>query len=240
MRSQLQRRARMELAKDDFSRRLATLDDPAGGASEAYRTLRASLLRILKMSTPAVVVLTSPGPKEGKSTTCANLGVALAQAGHKTLIMDCDLRGPLLHKVFGLSNSYGLVDVLTNGHDLEDLLREPPLANLNVVTAGPIPPNPTELLGSGRFSEVVTEARERFDYVLLDSPHLLAAGPSSIGTFSDPLELDSRADGVLLVLDAQGTTRNKLRKALQTLESAGSSVLGLVVNNVEPTRWELT
>ena len=132
------------------------------------------------------------------------------------------------------------MDVLTNGHDLEDLLREPPLANLNVVTAGPIPPNPTELLGSGRFSEVVTEARERFDYVLLDSPHLLAAGPSSIGTFSDPLELDSRADGVLLVLDAQGTTRNKLRKALQTLESAGSSVLGLVVNNVEPTRWELT
>jgi capsular exopolysaccharide synthesis family protein len=194
----------------------------------------------MKMSPPAVVVLTSPGPSEGKSTTCANLGVALAQAGHKTLIMDCDLRGPLLHKVFGLSNAYGLVDVLTNGHDLEDLLREPPLTNLNVVTAGPIPPNPTELLGSGRFSEVVREARERFDYVLLDSPHLLAAGPSSMGPFADPLELDSRADCVLLVLDAQGTTRNALRQAMQTLESAESSVLGLVVNNVEPTRRWLT
>lgn len=240
MRSQLKRLANMERAKDDFSRRLATLDDPAGGASEAYRTLRASLLRILKMSTPAVVVLTSPGPSEGKSTTCANLGVALAQAGHKTLIMDCDLRGPLLHKVFGLSNSYGLVDVLANRHDLQDLLREPPLANLNVVTAGPIPPNPTELLGSRRFSEVVREARERFDYVLLDSPQLLAAGPSSMGPFADPLELDSRADGVLLVLDAQGTSKDALRKALRTLESAGSNVFGLVVNNVEPTRRRLT
>jgi capsular exopolysaccharide synthesis family protein len=240
MRSQLKREASMERAKDDFSRRLTTLDDPAGGASEAYRTLRASLLRTLKMSPPAVVVLTSPGPSEGKSTTCANLGVALAQAGHKTLIMDCDLRGPLLHRVFGLSNSYGLVDVLANGYDLQDLLREPPLANLNVVTSGSRPPNPTELLGSGRFSEVVREARERFDYVLLDSPHLLAAGPSSIGSFADPLELDSRADGVLLVLDAQGTTRNALRKALRTLESAGSSVLGLVVNNVETNRRGLT
>jgi capsular exopolysaccharide synthesis family protein len=240
MRSQLKRRASMERASDDFSMRLTTLDDPAGDASEAYRTLRASLLRILKMSPPAVVVFTSPGPSEGKSTTCANLGVALAQAGHKTLIMDCDLRGPLLHKVFGLSNSYGLVDVLADGHELQDLLREPPLANLNVVTAGPIPPNPTELLGSGRFSEVVREARERFDYVLLDSPHLLAAGPSSMGPFADPLELDSRADGVLLVLDAQGTTRNALRQAMRTLESAESSVLGLVVNNVEPTRRWLT
>jgi capsular exopolysaccharide synthesis family protein len=240
MRSELKRRARTELAKNDFSKRLATLDDPAGGASEAYRTLRASLLRILEMSTPAVVVLTSPGPGEGKSTTCANLGVALAQAGHKTLIMDCDLRDPRLHKIFGLSNSYGLVDVLANGHDLQDLLRERPLANLNVVTAGPIPPNPTELLGSRRFLEVVREARERFDYVLLDSTQLLAAGPSSIGSLSDPLELDSRADGVLLVLDAQGTSREALRKALRTLESAGSSILGLVVNNVEPSKWGLT
>jgi capsular exopolysaccharide synthesis family protein len=238
--SQLKRQARIELAKDDFSRQLTTLDEPAGGASEAYRTLRASLLRILTMSPPAVIVLTSPGPSEGKSTTCANLGVALAQAGHKTLIMDCNLRGPVLHKVFGLSNSYGLVDVLTNGHDLQDLLREPPLTNLNVVTAGPIPPNPTELLGSGQFSEVIRGARERFDYVLLDSPQLLAAGPTSIGSFADPLELGSRADGVLLVLDAQGTTRNALRRAMRTVESTGSSILGLVVNNVEPTRWGLT
>ncbi len=240
MGSQLKRRARTEVAKDDFSGRLATLDDPAGRASEAYRSLRASLLRTLTMAPPAVVVLTSPGPSEGKSTTCANLGVALAQAGYKTLIMDCNLRTPLLHKVFGLSNSYGLVDVLTNGHSLQDLLREPPLANLNIVTAGPIPPNPTELLGSRRFSEVVREARTRFDYVLLDSAHLLAAGPPSIGTFADPLELASRADGVLLVLDAQDTTRDALRRTMHTLESAGSSILGLVVNNVEPTRRGLT
>lgn len=239
MGSELERQARTELAKDDFSRRLATLDDPAGGASEAYRTLRTSLLRTLTISPPAVIVLTSPGPSEGKSTTCVNLGVALAQAGYKTLIIDCDLRDPLLHKVFGLSNSYGLVDVLTDGHDLQDLLGEPPLANLNVVSAGAIPPNPTELLGSGRFSEVVREARERFDYVLLDSPQVLATGPSSIGSFADPLELASRADGVLLVVDAQGTTRKALKQAMRSLESAGSSIAGLVVNNVEPTKRRL-
>jgi capsular exopolysaccharide synthesis family protein len=239
MRFQLRRRARMELGERNFSGRLATLNDPAGGASEAYRTLRTSLLRTLTMSPPAVVELTSAGPSEGKSTTCANLGVALAQAGYKTLIMDCDLRAPLMHKIFGLSNSEGLVDVLTNEAGLLSLLREPPLANLNVVTAGPIPPNPTELLGSGQFSEVVGEARGRFDYVLLDSPHLLATGPSFVGSFADPLEVASRADGVLLVLDAQGSTRNALRRAMRTLENAGSSILGLVVNNVEPTRWGL-
>jgi len=203
---------------------LVTVTDPNGTASEAYRTIRTNLLYSLVDLPLQVVVLTSPGPREGKSTTCANLGVVLAQADKKTLVLDCDLRRPVLHKVFGLRNLWGLVNVLAAERKLEEVWHEP-LPGLKVVTVGPVPPNPAELLGSQRFAELLEAFREQFDYVLVDAP--------PVELVSDPAILATQGDGVLLVVDAQKTRKGAVRRSMRSLEAVGANVLGLVMNNVK-------
>jgi len=169
-------------------------------------------------------VLTSPGPGEGKSTTCANLGVVLAQAGKNTLILDCDFRKPVIHRLFGFRNVRGVVDALAGERKLQDNWKEP-MEGLKVVTVGPIPPNPTELLGTRRFSELLASLREEFDYVLIDAP--------PVGMVSDPAILATQGDGVLLISDAQNTRKGSVRQAMRSLEAVGAPVLGTVMNNVE-------
>src|SRR5919199_3659353 len=226
-RSLLKRRAQEETESDDFSECLITVLDPAAVASEAYRSLRTSLLYSLVDTPPKVVVVTSPGPMEGKSVTCANLGVVLAQADKNTLILDCDLRRPTMHKIFGLRNFRGVVNTFAEELDLSEVWQEP-LPGLKVATTGPLPPNPAELLGSGRFAELIGRTRRMFDYVLIDAP--------PTGAVSDPAILATQGDGVLLVLDAQKTRKRALRGAVRTLEAVGANVLGTVVNNVEASK----
>jgi receptor protein-tyrosine kinase len=149
--------------------------------------------------------------------------VVLAQADRKTLILDCDLRRPSLHEIFGLRNVRGLVDVVAGGNEPGRVWREP-LANLKLITSGSIPPNPTELLGSKRFSEFLSGIRREFDYVLLDAP--------PVGLVSDPSILASQGDGVLLVLDAQKTRKAALRQSRRSLEAVGAKVFGTVMSNV--------
>ena len=226
-RSLLKRRAQEKTEDDGFSECLITVLDPAGAASEAYRSLRTSLLYSLVDTPPKVVVVTSPGPMEGKSVTCANLGVVLAQADKNTLILDCDLRRPTMHKIFGLRNFRGVVNTFAEELDLSEVWQEP-LPGLKVATTGPLPPNPAELLGSGRFAELIGRTRRMFDYVLIDAP--------PTGAVSDPAILATQGDGVLLVLDAQKTRKRALRGAVRTLEAVGANVLGTVVNNVEASK----
>jgi capsular exopolysaccharide synthesis family protein len=214
---------------------LVTVKDPTGIASEAYRTLRTNLFYALTGHPPSVIVLTSPGPKEGKSTTCANLGVVLAQAGKRTLIMDCNFRKPVLHEIFGLPNSSGLVNILTGEHNSQGAVLEEPFPNLKVATPGRIPHNPTELLSSGSFAQFVDQARQGFDYVLIDSPHLLMDS-YPIGPSADPVILATQADGVLLVLDAHSTREEPLREAVRALKSVRANIIGAVVNNAEDDR----
>lgn len=223
----LKRRERKEAAKEDFSGRLVTVSDPFGAASEAYRTLRTGLFYSLVDVPLKVVVVTSAGPREGKSTTCANLGVVLAQADKKTLLIDCDLRKPVAHKVFGLRNFRGVVNVLVGEHAVHEVWSEP-LSNLKVVTSGPIPPNPAELLGSRRFAALLDQIRQEFDYVLIDAPPVEMVSDSSI--------LSRQADGTLLVLDAQSTSRAALRQTIRSLDAVGVNILGTVLNNVEASR----
>lgn len=212
---------------EDLSDRLVTTLDPMGVAAESYRTLRTNLLYALVDDPPKVIVLTSPNPKEGKSTTCANLGVVLAQADKRTLIVDCDLRKPIVHRVFGLRNLRGIVDVLVGQRTLEEVWQEPH-PGLKVVPVGPLPPNPAELLGSRRFAEFLANVRESFDYVLIDAP--------PVGLVSDPAILASQGDGVLLVLDAQNTRKGAVRESMRGLEAVGARVLGTVMNNVKKGR----
>ena len=150
------------------SKPLVTLLDPAGVASEAYRSLRTSLLYAAVDAPPTVILITSPSSGDGKSTTCANLAVVLAQADKQTLVIDGDLREPGLHRFFDMPNASGVVNVLSGEHELLEVCKEP-IPGLRIISAGPIPPNPAELLSSGRFSELVGQARRLFDYVLIDS-----------------------------------------------------------------------
>lgn len=218
-----QTRVNPEVDHNDVSGNLVTLVHPTGTAAEDYRTLRTSLLYTLVDNPPKVIVVTSPGPKEGKSTTCANLGVVLAQADKSTLIIDCDFRRPAMHQVFGLRNFHGVVNVLADEFVAQDVWHEP-LPDLKVMTVGPIPSRPAELVGSNRFAQFVKKARQEFDYVLIDAP--------PTGPVSDPAILATQGDGVLLVIDAQKTRKKALRKATRTLEAVGATVLGTVMNNV--------
>jgi capsular exopolysaccharide synthesis family protein len=219
---------REEEANDHFSGHLVTVASPNSVASEAYRTLRTNLLYALEDGPSKVIVVTSPGPMEGKSITCANLGVVLAQANKNALLLDCDLRKPTLHKIFGLRNLRGVVDLLTGERNLQEVWQESPLLGMKIVTAGPIPPNPAELLYSSRFAQLLDQARQGFDIVLLDSP------PTQLG--SDPLILAAQGDGVLLVIDLQDTRKGSVRHSMRSLEAAGANLLGTVMNNVELSR----
>jgi receptor protein-tyrosine kinase len=223
----LQLKRRRELATDDLSGSLITVSEPRGAASEDYRSLRTSLLYSLVDTPPKAIVVTSPGPSEGKSTTCANLGVVLAQVDKQTLIVDCDMRKPTIHKFFGLRNLRGVVNVLAGERGLHEVCQEA-LPELKAITTGPIPPNPTELLSSRRFAELLNQAREEFDYVLLDVP--------PVGVVSDPAIAATQADGTLLVIDSQSTRKGSVRQAMRSLEGVGANVLGTVINKVKASK----
>jgi len=201
--------------------------NPTGAAAEAYRTLRTNILYGFLDNPPKVIMLTSFGPGEGKSTTCANLGVVLAQAGKPTLILDCDLRKPVIHKFFGLRNIHGLTEVLTGERSLQEVWAEP-VEGLRVVTVGPIPINPQEILTSRRFSRFLSGVREDYDYVLVDA--------SPIGLVSDPAVLATQGEGVLLVVDAQNTRKESVREAIRSLNTVGANVLGTVLNNAKQSK----
>jgi receptor protein-tyrosine kinase len=154
--------------------------------------------------------------------------VVLAQAGKNTMVVDCDLRKPALHSVFGLRNVRGMVDVLAEMQGSRESWHEAchePLPGLHVLTVGTLPPNPAELLLSRRFSELLADVRQGFDYVLVDSPPL--------GHVSDATIIAAQADGVLLALDARQTRKESVRRAVHDLRVKGANVLGTVMNNVE-------
>ncbi len=212
---------------NDLSGSLVTIRNPTSPSAEAYRGLRTSLLYTFVDSSPRVVVFTSPNRGEGKTTTCANLGVALSQVNNNTLIVDCDLRQPAMHKVFAVSNLYGLVNVLVGEYDLQEACHEPS-PGLKVLTAGPIPPTPAELLSSEQFANFIDRARHQFEYVLIDVPPILLV--------SDPIIVARHSDGALLVLDAQSTRKGSVRQSMRSLEAVGTTVLGTVMNNAKVAR----
>ena len=206
---------------DALSEQLVTVFDPAAAASEAYRSLRTTLLYAVANTPPTVILITSPGLMDGKSTTCANLAVVLAQAGKETLVIDGDLHKPSLHKIFGVPNVKGMVDVLSGEYDLSEICTEP-LPGLKLLSTGPIPPNPAELLISGRLAPLIGQARQLFDYVLIDSP------PTEL--VSDPMIIATQADAVMLVVNSEETSKVSMHRAVHDLEAVGANIVGTVIN----------
>ena len=221
------RRTRQDEESNHLRERLVTTLEPNSAGSEAYRSLRTNLIYAVVDKPPKVIVLTSPAPREGKTTVCANLGVVLAQANKRTIILDCDFRKPTVHKIFGIRNIFGVTDVVVGERSLPEVSQEI-MAGLEVAPVGPLPPNPAELLSSQRFSELLVGLRREFDYVLVDAPPVEAV--------SDPLILASQGDGVFLVFDAQKTRKAAVQRSMRSLEDVGANVLGTVMNNVKKTK----
>ncbi len=188
---------------------------------EAYRSLRTSLL-LSSAEKLEVIGVTSAEPGEGKTSTSANLAVVLAQLEKRVLVIDADLRRPRMHQVFGITNRQGLVSHLTAGVELDQLLVESMVPNLSVIPSGPIPPNPSELLASERMRRFLAEAREKFDYVIIDTPPALPV--------ADAIMLGRMTDGMILCARAGMLQRDTGRTCAERLRQAGLRMLGTVLN----------
>jgi non-specific protein-tyrosine kinase len=208
---------------------LIALNHPRSPISEAYRVLRSNT-RFAKIDNPsASLLVTSPGPEEGKTTTAANLAVVLAQAGQKVILVDSDLRRPTLHEFFGLDNHVGLTDLLVDGEELwNQALRATDQEGLRLLTSGRLPPNPSELLGSDAMRSTLRELEKTADVVVLDSPPLLAVADASI--------LGSIVGGAILVVESGKTRNEAARRAKDTLDNSGVKLLGVVVNRISHRR----
>jgi capsular exopolysaccharide synthesis family protein len=204
---------------------LITLTDPTSSVAEAFRTLRTNL-EFSSLDNPVkTLVVTSAGPGEGKSTTLANLAISAAQTEKKVCLVDCDLRRPSLHRLFGIANDVGLTSMIRD----ETLRDAPPVQETQVpglwlLPSGPLPPNPSELLGSKRMEEVIAKLKEQADMILFDTP------PSTVVT--DAAVLASKVDGVLLVFSAGRTKRDHAQKAKALMEKVNARLVGVVLNNV--------
>ncbi len=215
-----------ESSKASDTTALAMVTDVRSPIAESYRHLRTSLLLSSAGTPPKTILVTSSQPSEGKTTTAINTAFMLAQTGADVLIIDCDLRRPRLHSHFNVSNTRGLTNCLSGESDVEDLLQTyDKLPKLKLLTSGPIPPNPAELLGSEEMRKLLVSLSEKFTHIIVDSPPAISFTDSSI--------LSTFVDGVILVVHGGRSSRAVVRRAKQQLLDVGAHIFGVVLNNVK-------
>ncbi len=208
-----------------MQRRLITQEDPKSPISEAYRSLRTSIMYSSPDKEIKSIVVSSAGPGEGKTTTISNLAITYANLGKKTLLIDADLRRPVVHRVFGLDKDNGLTRYLASGLDeYHSLIQKTDVPNLYVITAGIVPPNPSELLGSKKMAELIDSLEQEFDMVCLDSPPLVAV--------TDATLISKEIDELILVAKSGGTDKNAFARTLQALNNVDVPLAGIVLNGV--------
>jgi len=197
---------------------------PKSRLAESYRAVRAALFFGFRGQTHHVLQVTSANSGDGKTTLCCNLAAAVAMSGKKCLLVDCDLRRPRVHKLFGLSLDVGVSSVVRDGMDVPDAVQSTLVPNLDVMTVGPRVDNPAELLLSPQFTHVVQQMREKYDFVLMDTPPILIV--------TDPAAVAAHVDGVILVVRNTKRSRPQTRRVRETLDLIGARVLGVVVNGI--------
>jgi exopolysaccharide transport family protein len=207
---------------------LVTVHAPKSTASEAYRGIRTNILFSSAEHAPQVILVSSAGPLEGKSVTSANLAVTMAQSGAGTLLVDCDLRKPTVHKIFRVPRDKGLSNLLVGACGFDEALTKTSVPNLEVIPCGSIPPNPSELLGSSRMAKLLEALRKKYSKVIIDSPPLTAV--------ADAVVLAKMADGVIVVVRAADTPKEIVKNGLAQLHSVNAKVLGVVLNGVNMGR----
>ncbi|WP_215115813.1 CpsD/CapB family tyrosine-protein kinase [Exiguobacterium sp. s80] len=209
------------------ARNLITVTQPKSPIAEQYRTIRTNIEFMAVDKEIQVMLITSATQSEGKSTTSSNLAVAYAQQGKKVLIIDTDMRRPTVHYTFKVANGLGLSSLLTRQAELEKAILPTKVDNLSILTAGPIPPNPAELLSSRAMENLILELRENYDVIILDAPPLLQVADSRITS--------KLTDGVVLVVGCTTSDRQRVLKAKEQLELAEAKILGVVLNRRELT-----
>ncbi|REJ08774.1 CpsD/CapB family tyrosine-protein kinase [Halobacillus trueperi] len=205
------------------ARNIIANENPKSPIAEQFRTIRTNLQFTTVDSELETMLVTSASPSEGKSITTANTATVFAQQGKKTLLIDADLRKPTVHYTFRVSNTSGLSNYLVGKQRVTELVRETDVDNLDVITCGPIPPNPSELLGSNKMKQFIEEAKKTYDMIVFDTPPVLAVTDSQV--------LSNFVDGVLLVVRSKQTEKEAAVKAKETLEQAKANILGVVLND---------
>lgn len=216
-------------ARRDAAPRLISESDPKSPASEAYRALRTNI-QFAGLDHPCrTLVVTSATAGEGKTTSVGNFGVVAAQGGSRVCLVDSDLRRPALHRLFGAENTRGLTNALVEGLPLAEVAQPTRIPNLWLLTSGPLPPNPAELVGSNRMRERLEEAASgAFDLVVCDSPPVIAV--------SDGVALAAQCDGVILTVRVGTVSHDVIRRVVDQIEAVKGNILGVVLNSVDLTR----
>ena len=207
---------------------LCAFHQPGSHFSEAYRAVRTSLYFSTGAEGQKVIQVTSPAQGEGKSMLVANLAISIARSEKKVLLIDADFRRSRIHKLFNLDCSVGTSSVLNGDTALHDAIQSTQIENLWIMTSGPTPHNPSELLTSPRFQQLLDDMRDKFDFLLIDSPPLLSV--------TDPAAIAVRVDGVLLTIRITKNARLDAVRATKTLADLGANMLGIVVNGIHGER----
>ena len=203
---------------------LITLKNPKSRSAEAFRTLRTNIQFSSLDKELKSIVVTSSGSGEGKSTIISNLAITMAESGKKVILVDCDFRKPSIHKKMGVTNSIGLTNILVQNVKKEECMVNTTVNNLYILTSGPIPPNPAELLGTKKMRDFIEELKSEFDMVLIDAPPVLAVTDAQI--------LSTIVDGVIFVASYGEAQKDAVVDAKQLIEKVGGKILGIVFNKV--------
>lgn len=201
---------------------LITYTQPRSFITECFRTLRANLQFFGVGNTLKTILLAGGGFGEGTSFVTANLGIVFAQTGQRVIVVDCDLRKPQQHLIFNLDNQLGLTSILSGFKGIDDVLKTLPVAGVNILTAGPLPANQTELLGSQKMSQLVASLKEKVDVVLLDAPPLAVVADAAV--------LSKGVDGVLMVVRSMVASHDSVIKTKELLTNAKARILGVALN----------
>lgn len=221
-----ERKKRLERASTPVE--LVTHGHPKSILSEAYRNIRTSILLSFSEKPPKKIVITSPNPSEGKTTTVINTAIALSQTGAQVLVIDGDMRHPRIHHIFNEGNGAGLSNFLSGNATIDSVIKKTEIPNLYYIPSGPIPPNPSELIGSNLFKVMMDSLGKKFDHILIDSPPTLG--------FADSVILSTSVDGVVLVALGGKTPRETLQRAKEVLQQVNAKILGVVINRVDIQR----
>lgn len=199
--------------------------EPNSPISEQYKTLRTNIMFSSVDKALKTVLVTSATPASGKSTTAANLAASFAQAGTRTLLIDADMRKPTLHLICGTRNNRGLSTVIVGGAAYNEVIKEVGDNGLHLMTSGPLPPNPAEILHSNKMKQLLNVLGDTYDMVIIDSPPLLSVTDAQI--------IGGNVDGTILVTNVKDNNRDHLAKAKDTLLKSNSNILGVVLNNMD-------
>jgi len=221
--------ANLENARAQLASKLVANFAPKSPIAEAYRTLRTNLISKKKNIGPSTVLVTSSGPKEGKSTTISNLAITLAQMDVKVILVDLDLRRPMLHNIFNVDKEIGISDYFAKNHEISKITKKTDVRNLDLITSGFIPPNPSELLASKKMEVLINDLKQMYDYVLIDSPPVIA--------ITDAMILSKLVEQTLLVVSINVTDKEIINRTKEMMKNINVEITGVVANGIDVHKY---